>query len=448
MTPRLPVSIDPHLDESIASMLRRLSTTTGIPVHTLYPYGVNDRITERQMGALACTLGLQTRRLRTHTLHHRLAGRHGRKPTSIELRRSDRTICSVCGIGSLWSGLVWVSHCPTCHSPLNAGLTADRAVHALEMQDALLRGMQTPAVGFADRRLRLLRLLRLHVHLATGPAAICAATGARPAGSWQNPAWIAGFAEHAWPASRTVQATRDLIGERTLTHLGETPAPEDDCPAARQALHDQLRSSRITEAAIPDYLHPRHRALDVDTAGEDLGHGIARALRREAIHAATGTRPTLAQLDDRYGDLRKQPMTATYVHHLGNTSAGLRILARETDRLAHADICDYRHRRTVLTTLHSVPTSTLAPTAVPRTPRNQRLAAAWIWLELTQGTLSLSPHHAGMRRDLRSFDQALLGEDRLTLIEYGHQHLGAVADDVARDAQQTLTRAARHADAG
>lgn len=444
MTPPLPVSIDPYPDESIASMLRRLSATTGIPVGNLHPYGVSGRLTDRQTGALARTLGLSTRRLRTHTLHHRLAGRHGRKPASIELRRTDRTICSACGIGSLWSGLVWVSHCPSCQALLNDGVTAGRAVHALEMQHALLRSMQAPTVGFADRRLRLLRLLRLHMHLATGPAT----TGAPPAGFWQAPAWIAGFAEHAWPASRTVQATRDLIGERTLTHLGETPAPEDDCVTTRQALHDLLRGSRITAAAIPDYLHPRHRALDVDTAGESLGHGIARALRREATHAATGTRPTLAQLDERYGDLRKQSMTATYVHHVGNTSAGLRILARETDRLAHADICDYRHRRTVLTTLHSVPTSTLAPTTVPRTPRNQRLAAAWIWLELTQGTLSLSPHHAGMRRDLRSFDQALLGEDRLTLIEYGHQHLGAVADDVARDAQQTLTRAARHADAG
>lgn len=446
MTPRLPVSIDPYPDESIASMLRRLSTTTGIPVHSLYPSGVSGRLTDRQATVLGRTLGLSTRRLRTHTLRHRLPGRHGRKPASIEIRRTDRTICWSCGIGSLWSGLVWVSHCPSCHSLLNDGVTADRAVHALEMQDALLRSMQAPAVGFADRRLRLLRLLRLHVHLATATG--WASTGARPARSWQAPAWIAGFAEHAWPASRTVQATRDLIGERTLTHLGETPAPEDDCATARQALHDQLRGSRITEAAIPDYLHPRHRALDADAVGEDLGHGIARALRREAIHAATGARPTAAQLEERYGDLRKQPMTATYVHHLGNTAAGLRILAREVDRLARAGIADYRYRRAVLTTLHSVPTSTLALIAVPRTPRNQRLAAAWIWLELTQGTLGLSPHHAGMRRDLRAFDQALLGEDRLILIEYGHQLLGAVADDVARDAQQTVTRAASHADAG
>lgn len=188
--------------------------------------------------------------------------------------------------------------------------------------------------------------------------------------------------------------------------------------------------------------------MDVDAAGEDLGHGIARALRREAIHAATGARPTVAQLDERYGDLRKRPMTATCVQHLGNTSAGLRILAREADRLAHAGIRDYRYRRAVLMTLHSVPISALALTAVPRTPRDQRLAAAWIWLELTQGTLGLSPHHAGMRRELRSFDQALLGEDRLVLIEYGHQLLGAVAADVSRDAQQAVTRAARHADAG
>ncbi|MFC7495512.1 MULTISPECIES: hypothetical protein [unclassified Nocardioides] len=446
MTPRLPVSIDPYPDESIASMLRRLSTTTGIPVHNLHPYGVSGRLSDRQMGVLARTLGLPTRRLRTHTLYHRLAARRGRKPANIELRRTDRTICWSCGIGSLWSGLVWVSHCPSCQALLNDGVTVDSAVHALEMQDAFLRSMRAPAVGFADRRLRLLRLLRLHVHLATGTGR--ATTGAPPAGSWQAPAWIAGFAEHAWPASRTVQATRDLIGERTLTHLGESPAPEDDCARARQALHDQLRSSRITEAAIPDYLHPRHRALDVDAAGEDLGHAIARALRREAIHAATGARPTVAQLDERYGDLRKQPMTATYVQHLGNTTAGLRVLARETDRLAHAGIRDYRYRRTVLTAPRSVPTSMLAPTAVHRTPRNQRLAAAWIWLELTQGTLGLSPHHAGMRRELRSFDQSLLPEDRLILIEYGHQLLGAVADDVARDAQQTVARAARHADAG
>lgn len=444
MTPPLPVSIEPYPDESIASMLRRLSTATGIPVRNLHPYGVSGRLTDRQVGALACTLGLPPRRLRTHILHHRLAGRHGRKPASIELRRTDRIICSACGIGSLWSGLVWVSHCPSCQSALDDGVTADRAAHALQMQDAFLRSMRAATVGFTDRRLRLLRLLRLHVHLATGHAT----TGAQPAGSWQAPAWIAGFAEHAWPASRTVQATRDLIGERTLAHLGETPAPEDDCAAARQALHDQLRGSRLTEAAIPDYLHPRHRALDVDAAGEDLGHGIARALRREAIHSATGARPTVAQLDERYGDLRKRPMTATYVHHLGNTTAGLRILSREADRLAHAGIRDYRDRRAVLTTLHSLPISTLALTAVSRTPRSQRLAAAWIWLELTKGTLGLSPHHAGMRRELRSFDQTLLGEDRLILIEYGHQLLGAVADDIARDAQQTVKWAARHADAG
>ncbi|HWJ65123.1 MAG TPA: hypothetical protein VNT31_00455 [Nocardioides sp.] len=444
MTPRLPVSIDPYPDESIASMLRRLSTTTAIPVHDLHPCGVSGRLTDRQIGALARTLGLPPRRLRTHTLHHRLAGRHSRKPASIELRRTDTSICSACGIGSLWSGLVWVSHCPSCQALLNEGVTVGSAVHALEMQDAFLRSMRAPNLGFADRRLRLLRLLRLHVHLAT----VHAATGARPAGSWQAPAWIAGFAEHAWPASRTVQATRDLIGERTLTYLGETPAPDDDWPAARHALHDQLRGSRITEAAIPDYLHPRHRALDVDAAGEDLGHGIARALRREAIHAATEARPTVAQLDERYGDLRKQPMTAAYVHHLGNTTAGLRILSSEADRLAHGGIADYRYRRAVLTTLHSVPISALAHTAVPRTPRNQRLAAAWIWLELTHGTLGLSPHHAGMRRELRSFDQALLPEDRLILIEYGHQLLGAVAADVSRDAQQAVTRAVGHADAG
>lgn len=85
---------------------------------------------------------------------------------------------------------------------------------------------------------------------------------------------------------------------------------------------------------------------------------------------------------------------------------------------------------------------------MPRTTRNQKLAAAWIWLELTHGTLGLSPHHAGMRRELRSFDRALLPEDRLILIEYGHQLLVAVAVDVARDAQQTLTLAARHTNVG
>ncbi|MGK2879242.1 MAG: hypothetical protein ACSLE6_00100 [Mycobacterium sp.] len=441
MTPRLPVSIDPYPDESIASMLRRLSTTTGIPVHNLHPYGVGGRLTDRQIGAVARTLGLPTRRLRTHTLHYRLAEGDGRKPASIELRRTDSTICSACGIGNLWSGLVWVSHCPACQSLLNGG-GVDGAVHALEMQDAFLRSMRAPAVGFADRRLRLLRLLRLHVHLATGSAA----TTPGPEATWQEPVWIAGFAEHAWPASRTVQATRDLIGERTLTHLGETPAREDDCAAARQALHDQLRGSRITEAAIPDYLHPHSRALDVNAAGEDLGHGIARALRREAIHAATGASPTVAELDERYGDLRKRPMVATYLNHLGTTAAGLRILARHADHLARDGGCDYAFRRAVLATLHSVPISTLALTSVPRTSRNQRLAAAWIWLELTHGTLGLSSHHAGMRREVRELDHVLAPEDRMLLIEHGHHVLGVVVADVADDARRTITRAQRYSD--
>lgn len=182
MTPPLPVSIDPYPDESIASMLWRLSTTTGVPVHNLHPYGVSGRLTERQIGALARTLGLPPRRLRTHTLHHRFTGRHGRKPASIELRRTDSLACSACGIGSLWSGLIWVSHCPSCRTLLD-DTGADASTHALEMQDALLRAVRAPAVGLADRRLRLLRLLRLHAHLATGGAT----TGARPAGVVAGP---------------------------------------------------------------------------------------------------------------------------------------------------------------------------------------------------------------------------------------------------------------------
>ena len=79
-----------------------------------------------------------------------------------------------------------------------------------------------------------------------------------------------------------------------------------------------------------------------------------------------------------------------------------------------------------------MPRHVFVHTALDPTARNQQLAAAWIWLDITHGTLRESPHHAAIRRDVRRFDQALRPEARLVLVEHGHAHLEAVADDIAR----------------
>lgn len=455
MTVVLPVSIDPQPDESVSSMLGRLAAITGLPQRVLYPYPVGRDLSLRQRRLLSSVLGVPVRRLAAHTLGPRLGRLHAplhrdSRLTSVDFRRSDALICPRCGIGTLWSGLVWISCCPTCRVVLSdAGRTTIQGgdpVHAWDMQHSYVKGLRTRSEAQTVRLHRLRRILRLHVliDVPPGPAPL------RPDLSWQSPSWMARFADQAWPASATVQATRDHIGDVALAHLGALGGDDLTLADARTILHHQLRSTRITENEIPDYLRDGFRAVDGDAAGEDLGHGIARALRREAIHAHAGQRPTVNDLDARYGDLRKRPMVTTYAHHLGHTAPGLRILAGQAHHLTTSGPCDFAYRRSVLTTLHSVPTSWLAHTSMPRTPRNQTLAAAWIWMEVAQGTLQDGPHHAGMRRELRAFNHSLLPEDRLVLIEYGHQLLGAIADDVTHDAPRTArpTRSAASFDVG
>jgi len=117
-----------------------------------------------------------------------------------------------------------------------------------------------------------------------------------------------------------------------------------------------------------------------------------------------------------------------------------------------AERLDFQERRSTLATVHTVPVGVLrrlsqavrerqVVTGVRANPL-ARDAAAWLWIELAGGVLHHSPHHGAARRRIAGFDRSLTPEDRLTLLEYGCEVLGAVVDDVAR--QHTQRRAAHN----
>lgn len=448
MSRRLPVNVDPRPDESVPSMLQRQARLLGVPVRHVYPHALlplHDRPDARQVRSAAQLLGVPARRLRAHTLAQRLQSNFD-AITGHDLRNPVGLTCPGCGSATFWARLVLVTTCEICGWLLARDATrALRAPsQAVEMQHAYLHAVRHPRDAESDRFRRLRRLITLWrcTRWPTRPSTPASreAPSARGLGS-QSPEWIADVAIRAWPASKTNTATRDLIGSAMLDALGAPAAEKLDVELERQRLHAYLRRSRLTEQGIPDYILS---SAPVPLAGchtEDLGHAIARSLRREAIHVTSGHRPTRTEMDRRYGPNDSRPHITAFLTHLDDTGPGLRVLQHEATHLGDDGLHDYVYRRAVLTSLRSVPVQVLGHTSRPRTPRNQTLAAAWVWLQLTHGTLRLSPHHAGMRRELRDFDHALTPEDRLTLIEYGHEFLGAVEADVALDTRRTARRA-------
>lgn len=348
-----------------------------------------------------------------------------------------------------------------------------------DLQTTYLTALRANRLGAEIRIERFWRLLSFH--LCTGwtipaevrPAPMPIGTDlGRPRDlSWRDPDWIAQFATTAWPATETTKSFRARIKQITLATLLPEPqhagiAGADDIvgeiQARRARLHRQIRSWQLGERHIPDHLLPGWSPLD-GCHLEAIGYAVSRALRREVVLAHSGRRLTKDELIAGRGPLRQTREIAAINQLLDHDLAGLQILHGLAAGLAETDPVqriNYQQRRETLGTVRNIPTAVLRRLSEPVRERKvaarvrgnalARDAAAWLWVELAGGVLHHSPHHAAARTRLAAFDRALTPEDRLVLLEYGYDVLGAVADDVARQHAVDIRKTAleRRVDAG
>lgn len=461
-----PVSVVPGSDESIPSMLRRLQAATGCArasVRLKSFKSLYDDPDAEVLDYLGGVLGVGPSVLAQHTLRGRLGDAYDRLGWR-DHRQPRRLICGACGQQTFWSRLVLVTACSLCGVLLTEiGISRASAPEAaLDLQAAYLDGL-TGNRPTGDRRIeRFWRLLSFH--LCTGwwwpasagetPAPMPMPIGTelgRPRNlAWRDPEWIADFATVAWPATETTKTFREHVKRVAVAAL-LARAP-DTCHLEasgleheRDLLHRQIRRWRLEEHHVPDHLLGPDSSPLAGCHLEAIGYALSRAMRREIVLAHTGHRPTKDELIAGRGQLRQAAEIAAINQLLAEDIHGIRILLRHAGRLAEpdpADRIDYQERRSTLAILRTVPATVLRrlSSGVRERPIATRVranplardAAAWLWVELAGGVLHHSPHHGAARRRVAAFDRSLTHEDRLVLLEYGHDVLGAVADDVAR----------------
>lgn len=460
---RPSVSVVPWPDESIPSMIWRLQAVTGAVVGN--PQITNTKLYDGPEPAtvelLARRLGVEPEVLARHTLKGQL-GSASRSLGVRDFRPSGRWACQRCGYQTIWSRLVLVTACPACRllygdaTALRRPATSARA-SALELQAHYLNALTHRRLAQDTRIERFWRLVKFHLCTqwwwtdvpAPVPMPVGTGLGNPRDLRWRDPDWMAQFATVAWPASETLTTFREHIMRVTvaaiLEDFPESPVVgEDDVARERWLLHREIRQTGLREQHVPDHLLGGRSPLG-GCHLEAIGYAMSRALRREVVMAGGGGRWSKDQLIAGRGRLRQTKEIAAInqlVEHRGDGLRILRRLAAGLTQTATGDHVDYGERRATLAALHTVPATVLVQLSAPVRNRSMattvernplaRDAAAWLWIHLAGGVLHHSPHPAGMRGRLRAFDQALAPEDRLVLLEYGVDVLGAVADDVIR----------------
>ncbi len=467
---RPPVAVIPAEDESIPSMIIRLQRELGFGLEKATGLKSFRKLYDDPDPAvvwrLAVLLGVDDQTLADHTLEGRLGEAFGALGWW-DYRQPERWRCHACGHQTIWTRLVLVSGCTACGALLSDDdIGREPAPHqALQLQAHYLDALTSNRLGDDDRIARLWRLLCFHLCTAwpvdptndlkpmtrgTGP-------GLQRHLPWRDPDWIARFAVVGWPATETVRSFREhikaVVVRAIYPDLADTPLSTDvDGGRERKLLHRQIRRWQLDERHVPDHLLADGTPFE-GCHLEAIGYAISRALRREVAHANTGHRPTKEELLAGRRPLRQTREMAGINQLLATSAAGVEILRRYAAQLAEPEIgqrIDYRERREILTTARTVPASILRQLSpairdrpVPAKVRANHLArdaAAWIWIELAQGVLHHSPHHAAARTRLRNFDRSLTPDDRLLLLEHGYDLLGAVADEVARQHRPAAVR--------
>lgn len=453
---RPPVAVVPYTDESIASMVWRLERHTATRVKS--PRGTSrrrmiDNPDESLLEYLSNILGIKAGELARHTLAGRV-GRGRRLIPTVHYRDAGQLRCPRCGIQPMWARLWPVTSCDACDVLLaeEGAVPQQPPDEARDLQKRYLENLQRGGHRGDEQVRRFEHLLDFHLCTAWPAGATTgsmmptnARIGSSLGAAWRAPSWIAEFARTAWPASATTttfQAHIGRVASRCL--LTETASGPDDDPAAqRDALHRELRDRELDRRHLPVFLLTGHSPFDSCHLAA-IGTAIARSLNREIVRARSDRGDARRELQRKY----RHPLKAEHAainHFLGNEAAGIQVLRDYARMLAASDPAgrvDYQERRAILAARHRVPASVVrrmnpilrdwaARRSSPATDLG-RDAAAWIWIELGAGSLRQSPYSSVGWKHLRTFDKRLTPEDRLILLEYAFDVLGAVADDVVR----------------
>ena len=467
---RLPVRPTIRPGEDLAHFLTRCAVANGITMRDLTGHPLAARVWEDPPDSLVEHMARLTATPSTRLKLGTVRGQYPRakltRPRTGSRYLSSAPICPTCSITPAVGRLNITVLCPNCESLLvddsfptpPARPPTLTAVHAEVVE--VLRSAESSHTQSA-RMARLEALIR-----AQEPALW---EDSPPLVKGETPGWRSSAVALAQQHSETdgkgprppslnaallllcwsVSASEELTQNR-LAHCAITSDPsachpplsferQPDRDTALTELREAIRRHGIKKEHIPNALH--HRSDPRVLMDRVLPHRSAQAL---ALMMVVSNPSFLLWLDTTACDAAKAlghavaPAVSEAAKTLLLWPESLQQLTSQVHELAENGLADLDARRRELTRVTRLPQSVLRslPATASAHPDASSLAAAWVWLDATQGRLSGGSQRYMSPVRVRDFDADLNAEGRLQLREWWQQRL--------HDAQfdQSDTRAA------
>lgn len=262
------------------------------------------------------------------------------------------------------------------------------------------------------------------------------------------PSLTASLMALTWPVSADPRATRQHLD--TLAYMCDTWAPPmKDAPLqaryeeALDQLHGLVRRKGVRFDHIPTTIRlpSESPVLPPDIQTTRTAEAIATAAVVHSL-AEGGRRPDAEQVVEWQGHtvtgrvirLANWMTTDRYMHlHFAAHAA----------RLHEEGLTDVHRLRGELRAVATLPRSVLRdlPQGCRDTPKAGEVAAAWVWLDATQGRLAGGPHPQMSGIAMRKFNKALNPEGRLVLRQWWQERTIELTDD--RNTRKVAERAHR-----
>lgn len=460
MTARLPIRPRIENHEDIAAYLQRCATANDLTFVELTGTRRHAQVWETpsrsQLEAAAFQTETTVERLREAALTTAFAAAKPARTMTGRRYSGVPAKCPRCEVDTVAARLAMTVLCPRC----NVLLADQHDPHPLQ-PPAVLRDVQTEVLQTVARARRSRpareRLARLESLMKAQEWAL-----------WRNwPALLPGeatewrervmsfTANHAEPGqilpARPPALTAELMAltwqpsatpSETSRHLdnvaymSETWAPPKtgELPAeAQQRAADELRRLAnlhgLRFSHIPTTI--RHQGDSIVLPRHLQTTRAAQAIAMAAVvHSlSTGATMTAARVVERQGHKTTDRVLRLATRMIRNRHMWTHFAAHAS--VLHSEgLLDLERLRGELRSLTAVPRSAL--TALPpqclAVTRPTEIAAAWVWLDATQGRLAGGPYPAMSERAIRRFDRLLNPEGRLTLREWWQERTEQIAD--------------------